>query len=269
MRRMKRMSACRVAVVVGVSFLLLSAPGDLLAQPSSTKAAEHAGEVPASDGGATGVTSGPRTAQPATFYTDRAGFVALFPGLTLEDFEDLDVTAGTFCTGSSPLDASTNDPGCVSPGDIATGLRLEVLGAPGPYVAFGASFLTNPSVVVGPNSLTDNSRLRFPDTVAFAVGFDIACPSVAGVLSVAVQGVATGPMGSTTINCTDFPGGFLGILASDPIGSITVSSAGNVSEMYDNVLFGTQQEDLLFDFGPAFGTWVLYDNGPQRTVYRR
>ena len=263
-RHTRPIRVVRVRVLLGVSVFVLLAPGHLLAQEARPEAISTAIASEA----ATPVADQPvtRLNQRITFFTDRAAFEALYPGLTLEDFEDLDVPPGTGCNGTPPLNAASSNPGCVSPGDIANGLQFDVVigGGSGTYAAFGVGFISAPSNVLGPSGSSDHALLSFPGPGAvFAAGFDIACPLVQNVVGVSVSG-ATGFLGSTTVTCQDFPGTFLGMVSPDPIGEISLSHtpAAQAYEFLDNVLFGTQHDDLVLDFGGVFGTWVLYDNGP-------
>ena len=255
-----------VRVVVGVSLLgLVFAPGTLLAQESSTKLAETSpaavaleAVAPAADSPAT------RLSRQVEFFTDRAAFEALFPALTLEDFEDLDVLPDSLCTGAPVLDAMTNVPGCVGTGDIAAGIELRVdnVAANLPdWAALGAGFLGVSSRVVGPNDTIDGFIFDFPEGDVFAVGFDVSCVFAGvGGADVIVYAPSGEILGMNTVFC-DPAVRFRGMVSQMPMDRIHVAVTGFASEMFDNILFGTQQADLVFDFGGP-GTWVLYDNGP-------
>ena len=135
------------------------------------------------------------------------------------------------------------------------------------YAALGAGYLGAPSTAIGPSFFVDDALLRFPGPGGvFVAGFDIACPFNQGPLSIEVYSLHRF-LGSTTVNCGAFPGTFLGMASSYPISLIATLDPGLVgrSEVFDNLVFGPLQDDLVFDFG-AFGTWVLYDNGPNAPI---
>ena len=153
--------------VRGVSlFLLLCAPVNLLAQQSWTEAAEM-GAVVIEPAAAAPFADQPLSRGVVVAYSNRSEFESTFPGLTLEDFEDLDVLPGAFCAGLAPLNASTNDPGCVAPGDIVDGFQLDAT-PNGQYAVYGAGVAGVPSTVIGPSAFVDDAVLSFPGGVDVA-----------------------------------------------------------------------------------------------------
>jgi hypothetical protein len=112
----------------------------------------------------------------STLFTDRATFVAAFPALRSEDFED-GACAGI--TGfAAPLD-STSSNACFSPGDIPTGLDirdepLNDAGGGSPtglvFVEAGQAGALNDAVVA--NTYVDAFRLNFSPPVT-AVGLEL------------------------------------------------------------------------------------------------
>ena len=119
----------------------------------------------------------------------------------------------------------------------------------------------------GPIGTVDTPWLRFPGPGGvYVAGFDIACPINPGPLSIAVYDngdLGGGFLGSTMVDCQAFPGAFVGVTSTAPIGVILVvyDSAAARVELLDNLVFGPRQDDLVLDFGAGFGTWGLFDYG--------
>ncbi|HEV8304998.1 MAG TPA: PKD domain-containing protein [Gemmatimonadales bacterium] len=172
-----------------------------------------------------------------TVFTDRATFLAQFPDLPLEDFEEGRVADGDVIGCPGPLDA-TSDNQCFRPGEIQPGVRFNSqLPAEGFEIAlvgsgFGGALSKN--IVAG--TFTDVFVIDFTGGNVTAAGMDLVAYFNADVCQIDVFG-QSGVIISTTAPCTN-AGTFWGVSTTEIITQIRVLSLAGQAEGVDNISFG-------------------------------
>lgn len=204
---------------------------------------------------------------PPTFFTDRATFVAQFPDLPSEDFEegrvaDRDVVA---CPG--PLDA-TSDNSCFAPGEITAGVRFNsALPAGGAEIALvGRGFVSAPSKNIVAGEFIDVFIIDFTGGDVTAAGMDLVAYFVNDICQIDIFG-QNGLISSTTSPCTN-AGTFWGVSAGEVITRIRISAPTMQAEGVDNISFGVgvvppinhaPSADAAGPYNGDEGSTVLFD----------
>ncbi|PYO39628.1 MAG: hypothetical protein DMD29_08270 [Gemmatimonadetes bacterium] len=183
------------------------------------------------------------TASSVSFFTDRASFLAQFPGLALADFETGQVLDGRVKTCRGPVDATTNDD-CFHPGEIPPGVQFNAdhFEAGEELVLVGTGFFGAPSKNLVANVFTDAFLIDFSGGNVTAVGMDLVAYLSDDVCQVDVFG-QSGLLVSTTAACTA-GGTFWGASTSEAITRIRIFSPSGQSEGVDNVVFGQGTRSL-------------------------
>jgi len=177
------------------------------------------------------------TASSVFFFTDRASFLAQFPGLALDDFETGRVLDGRVITCRGPVDATTND-NCFHPGEIKPGVQYnsDHFEAGEELVLVGTGFFGAPSKNIVANVFTDAFLIDFSGGNVTAVGMDLVAYLSDDVCQIDVFGLS-GLLVSTTAACTA-AGRFWGVSTSEAITRIRIFSPSGQSEGVDNIVFG-------------------------------
>jgi len=179
----------------------------------------------------------PIQAELSAVFDDRATFLAQFPDLPLEDFEEGRVAERDVAGCPGPLDA-TSDNDCFHPGEIQPGVRfnseLPAGGAEIALVGPGFSGATSKAIVAG--EFTDAFIIEFTDGNVTAAGMDLVAYFNNDVCRIDVFG-QNGLINSTTAPCTN-GGAFWGVSATEIITRIRISSPNGQAEGVDNIAFG-------------------------------
>ena len=229
--------------------ILLAAPTDLLAQEralsfSDVQRLGASAVMPAPDQ-APVVRNLPAASKTAalTFYTSRATFEAAFPALATEDFEGSKIGPLNVCSDLTPLTSATDD-ACYATTAIVDGYLFDTDGLQGPpidYALITDGFLGASGSWTGPNTFGDNAIHEFTGVdPVFAAGFDVGCPINPGTLDVDVYGTS-GYLGTTSINCSDFPGVFVGVSSDgEAITRLETfdTGSGAAADLFNDVVFG-------------------------------
>ena len=173
----------------------------------------------------------------ASFFTDRAAFLAQFPNLATEGFEAGQVLDGRVVPCPGPLDAASDNV-CFHPGDLAAGVQFNsdparVMDA---LVLVGNGFFGAPSKNLVANVFTDAFVIDFTNTDVTAVGMDLVAYLSDDTCQIDVFG-QSGLLASTTAPCTS-GGTFWGVSTSEPITRIRLFAPSGQSEGVDNIAFG-------------------------------
>lgn len=172
------------------------------------------------------LTGVPSQAANVTVYNSEAAFDADAPGLTVEDFEDANLNTVFGCP--SPLDSTSNN-ACVSPGDIAAGLRLRNDPLPhrpdgialfGPAAGFGGAS----NIAFISNYFVDELVIEFNPPVQ-AVGLSVYKWLSAGTCRTTAT-LADGDTELVTHACSP-TSSFLGFISDSPITSIKMDSGND------------------------------------------
>lgn len=237
---------------MGSKAVLRSLAGSLAAL---VVAAAHAEVAPGVDGDETSPveqSSGSgspvaRIAGTQTTYTTRAAFdAATGATLPIEGFENGNAPPGTVADcGTGPLDAATNVPACLSPGDMLPGLemadRAKTFGARR-LAMYGAGYAGNPTRVIV-SELPGHGQSFFQDPFVRGpfFGADLHCfpcptPQPVRVQTYDPAGVLTGSHLWTASSA----GVFFGVIdASDEISRVHVHALSSaLAEGMDNIAFG-------------------------------
>jgi PKD repeat protein len=174
---------------------------------------------------------------PPTYFADRATFVAQFPDLPLEDFEEGRVADGGVVACPGPLDA-TSDNRCFLPGEIQAGVRFNsALPAEGAEIALvGRGFVgaTSKNIVAG--EFVDVFIIDFTEGNVTAAGMDLVAYFVNDMCQIDIFG-QSGLISSTSAPCTN-AGTFWGVSSDEIITRIRISSPAGQAEGVDNISFG-------------------------------
>jgi hypothetical protein len=168
-----------------------------------------------------------------TFYTSRAAFDAIVPGIPTENFESgLVAPGGVVICLVDPI-SSANGGSCFPSGALLSGFSYGTAGGTG-FVILGSGVVGNPSVVLGADQFAENATLTFSNPDVLAVGFDLLEPlGTAVTISVFSAG---GLEGQTIV---PVGGGFFGVTSDTTITAIEVGTAGPFAgEVIDNLSFG-------------------------------
>jgi len=177
------------------------------------------------------------SAASASFFTDRASFLAQFPDLPLEDFEEGRVADRDAAACPGPLDA-TSDNDCFHPGEILPSVRfnseLPAGGAEIALVGPGFSGAASKTIVAG--EFTDAFVIEFTGGNVTAAGMDLVAYFRDDVCQIDVFG-QTGLISSSAAPCTN-AGSFWGVSSTESITRIRISSPTGQAEGVDNISFG-------------------------------
>lgn len=170
-----------------------------------------------------------------TFYTDMMMFDAAAPGLPTEDFSGTLIPANnaTGCT-AGPLDENTNN-NCFAPGGVMAGFSLQSTTPAEDLVVVTPPALGVVSIVVGPNTFTEDSEMTFAPGVT-AVGMTVAGPI--GVVNVNIELFgASGSLGTTMV-AGDLDGTFWGATSDEPITRVEFIEPAGGGELFTDLKFG-------------------------------
>lgn len=178
-----------------------------------------------------------------TTYTSRAAFQAAHgSSLPVETFENGNVPPGGVATCFSPMNAATNDPACVSPGDLLPGIEIasvNVSGANG-LAMLGAGFAGNPTITVVSNYFTDSTDFRFDAATRMCGwGADLQSFFTAVPLAVSIFDPGNVLTGSYTVPSSN-SGTFFGVSDDqNDIARVNIFEAtGALAEGADNTEWG-------------------------------
>ncbi len=176
-------------------------------------------------------------AKDLTFYSDENDFLAVFPNLTYEGFDNTLVGVGEFM-GCEGMISSTSDDECYEPGAIAEGIAIGPLPEGALYAVIGEQAFGNFTPWIGPNAFEDAMVARFlPPVSAFGSMFMMAM--VSANVTMDVYG-PSGLIGSETI----FAGinSFWGVSSSsEMITEIIFTAELGEPKLVDYVYFGDGQ----------------------------
>jgi PKD repeat protein len=177
------------------------------------------------------------SAASASFFTDRASFLAQFPDLPMEDFETGRVPAGGVVPCPGPVDA-TNDNQCFLPGEIEPGVQFnsDQIRVDDEIVLVGTGFFGAPSKRIAANVFPDFFIIDFPGGGVTTVGMDLVAYLSDDTCQIDVFGL-NGVIASTTAPCTAI-GAFWGVSTTEPITRIRIASSLGEAEGVDNISFG-------------------------------
>src|SRR5258705_4651327 len=179
----------------------------------------------------------PIQAELTAVFDDRATFLAQFPDLPVEDFEEGRVADRNAVGCPGPLDA-TSDNDCFHPGEIEPGVRFNSeLPAGGFEIALigpGFSGAVTKTIVAG--DFTDAFIVEFTGGNVTAAGMDLVAYFSNDICQIDVFG-QNGLISSTTAPCTN-GGSFWGVSANEAITRIRISSPRGQAEGVDNIAFG-------------------------------
>jgi len=178
----------------------------------------------------------PIQAEVSGVFDDRATFLAQFPDLPLEDFEEGRVADRDAAACPGPLDA-TSDNDCFHPGEILPGVRFNSeLPADGAEIALvgpGFSGALSKTIVAG--EFTDAFIIDFTGGGVTAAGMDLVAYA-SDTCQIDVFGLS-GLIVSTTAPCTG-DGTFWGVSTTEVITRIRIFSPNRRAEGVDNISFG-------------------------------
>jgi len=179
----------------------------------------------------------PIQAELTAVFDDRAAFLAQFPALPVEDFEEGRVADRDAVGCPGPLDA-TSDNDCFHPGEIASGVRfnseLPAGGAEIALVGRGFSGAASKTIVAG--DFADAFVIEFTGGNVTAVGMDLVAYFRDDVCQIDVFG-QNGLISSATAPCTN-AGSFWGVSANEVITRIRIAAPTGQAEGVDNIAFG-------------------------------
>ncbi len=176
------------------------------------------------------IAAAPAHAAPI-LYTSRAAFDLAFPGLPVEDFEEMRTSFNSTTAMTGPLDATTNN-GIFLAGEILPNLSLRW--ANGTSITAVNNWFGQPTKTI---STPDPMFVEFA-TPVLAVGLD-AFVNFASPLTVTVS--IFGPSGlltTTTVAPDFFTSAFVGVADSGGITRIQLSGAGAWQTFADNIAVG-------------------------------
>ncbi len=178
-----------------------------------------------------------------TFYYNRAGFDAAFPGLPVEGFENGSMPNASVDAIPHPLDEFSNNL-YFSPGDILPGIRFMASNThTGDEIAvLGATFSGAPSKTAVANFFSDYYRILFNPPV-YAAGMDLQSFLGAGWCTVEVYD-NVGALLGTDVSAANATGVFWGVSGPGLIGEIRIIDQGGGAEGADNIAFGGQEVPL-------------------------
>jgi hypothetical protein len=181
-----------------------------------------------------------------TVYTDRATFVATFPDLPYEGFENAS------CTGvigfPAPINSSTATP-CFPAGTVVAGVDVrdtplnEEGGGLKNGLAFfpaGESGVTSNAVVS--NNFPDGFEILFPQNSVTAVGLDMVSLFQSGVVTVDVYSSQSLPIHQEVVSAVNPAGKFIGFYYPEGITKLVlrgVDSTDDTAEGLSGIFFGT------------------------------
>lgn len=190
------------------------------------------------------IAIGPVRSQAAVgFYNTRSSFNAAAPGLPVEGFSNGNVAAGQFVLQAAPLSSATSN-NVFSSGSILPGLAVSNSGGNTPgLVVYGDGAVSGGTKCAGSNWFGDKLVLSFGSGV-LAVGTDVfaaTSPGVplAGNFTVNVYN-GSSMLGSTNVTVAKGSFGFVGVLSTTPVTSVTLLYTTNdASTFADNIAFGS------------------------------
>src|SRR6267143_550230 len=179
----------------------------------------------------------PMRAEVSGVFDDRATFLAQFPALPVEDFEEGRVADRDAVGCPGPLDA-TSDNACFHPGEIKAGVRFnsELPAAGAEIVLVGRGFSGAASKTIVAGEFTDAFIIDFTGGNVTAAGMDLVAYFGNDVCQIDVFG-QNGLITSTTAPCTN-GGAFWGVSATEVITRIRIFSPTGQAEGVDNISFG-------------------------------
>jgi len=179
----------------------------------------------------------PIQAELTAVFDDRAAFLAQFPDLPVEDFEEGRVADRDAVGCPGPLDA-TSDNDCFHAGEIASGVsfnsELPAGGAEIVLVGRGFGGATSKTIVAG--DFADVFVIEFTGGNVTAVGMDLVAYFRDDVCQIDVFGQG-GLISSATAPCTN-AGSFWGVSANEVITRIRIAAPTGQAEGVDNIAFG-------------------------------
>jgi len=165
----------------------------------------------------------------AEYTTNKAEFMAEYPGLTLQEFSGTNAPPGgeIFCISSF---TSTTNNACVSPGVILPGLEFTSTGlglvVSGPFRGNNS----NPNNTVSVSETGSALIIFFSENQPVnVVGLDIGCfdksddPGCIGTFEVEVFGFGGTTIGGFEIEATDLFDSFLGISNNEQISQVRIA----------------------------------------------
>jgi len=167
----------------------------------------------------------------AEFTNNLDEFLLENPGVTLQRFNDVTVTPGTFLTCVSPVNFQSND-ACFTPGFIAPGIEFFTNRLVGvstfALVGFNYFNQANPPNVLVANFNIATINIEFPSRQARVVGFNAGCivndeEGCNDQMTVEVFGAGPEPIGTTVINVGSNFDTFLGVEYTEPISRIDLT----------------------------------------------
>ena len=199
----------------------------------------------------------------AEYSTNKAAFMAEYPGLALQDFSQSKAGPGESIFCDAPVASFTNNP-CVAPGVIDPALFFSINGN-----AFNAMNMNGPMVpgFSNPNTALVTSTslarfiIRFTEEIPInVVGLDIGCfdkneivPGCSETVEVEVFGFSGIMVGGFELDVTDQFDSFLGISNGAPIREIRITPLGPDASVagVDAVYFGN------FSIVPTMSEWGM------------
>jgi PKD repeat protein len=177
------------------------------------------------------------SAASASFFTDRASFLAQFPDLPMEDFETGRVADGRAVPCPGPVDATSDDQ-CFHPGEIEPGVSFnsDSVRVDDEIALVGTGFDGAPSKRIATNVPVDVFVIDFLSSGVTTVGMDLVAYREDDTCQIDVFG-ANGLISSTSAPCTKV-GTFWGVSSSEPITRIQIASSTPEFEGVDNISFG-------------------------------
>jgi hypothetical protein len=173
------------------------------------------------------------------FYDDPLTFNQSCSDLAIEDFEDTNVEPDSDLACAGPFNSST-DNDCYSEGALVEGFTLTASGNEfSELIVITPPLFTLLDVAVGPDELTENTRIDFNPTETGA-GLFIVTPQSSGVLTVEVYGPDDALLGSADLNMEENNSGtFLGVTAPGGISKIVLNNKGqSIGELLYELQFG-------------------------------
>jgi|GEM_PF-1585973 len=173
------------------------------------------------------------------FYDDPLTFNQSCSDLAIEDFEDTNVEPDSDLACAGPFSSTTNND-CYSEGSLVEGFSLTASGNESSgLIVIAPPLFTLLDVAVGPDELTENTRITFNPTETGA-GLFIVTPQSSGVLTVEVYGPDDALLGSSDLNMEENnTGTFLGATAAEGISKIVLNNKGqSIGELLYELQFG-------------------------------
>ncbi|MEM8934141.1 MAG: hypothetical protein AAGE94_23310, partial [Acidobacteriota bacterium] len=176
------------------------------------------------------------------FYLDQVSFEAAAPGLVAEDFSTAAVAPDAVIGCGSPV---RDGNACFEPGGLAPGLAIASSSGRD-VVALGAGTLGATTPLVGADVFADSVIVEFDAPETYAVGLELGVAGSAESLQIAIEAADGTPIATTTAPVSDVMR-FWGVIASEPIGRITLTSPSRQGEVIDRVQFGASGVDTAFE----------------------